>query len=1149
MADLKFLNQILKKNNQYKTLLTSISEGALPCLATGVCDVHKALIVSALSCHQNKKILLITPDEPSAAKLIEDLKNLNVKVHSFESRDFVLNNAFGSSKDYEHKRLYTLFGILNGECDVVVSSIQAAAQYTLPANVLEQNAFNLQVGATVNDADLISNLLSSGYCRCEQVEGKGQFSKRGGIIDIFCPSDLKPYRIEFWGDEIDSISTFDVTNQRRIEQVDSIRITPAQEITAAPSDIENMLLKLKSQKLSEAQLAQVNSDLERVKYGESVNLDRYINLIYQTPYTLFDYAKDYLLLVSDAADVQINLRAYLENYALDTETLLEQGHIFSQTGKLYLDEAQVTKILEEGSVLFENFTRRSFNIPLKQSIAFTYKRNAIWNGSIDYLCEDVKNALSANLSVVIAATNDKSGKIIADDLSARGIPCTFLENVSTLPKGVVVTVGALSAGFEIENSVLFIPASRFIASKKRKSLNTDSSKKITSLSEIEKGDYVVHTSHGIGVFAGIETITANKITKDYIKIKYAGTDVLYVPVTQLDLVSKYIGSKEDGTVKLHKLSGTEWQNTRKRVRAAVKNMAKQLTALYAKRMSAKGYAFCEDTDLQRDFECRFEFDETEDQLRCVNEIKRDMERPVPMDRLLCGDVGFGKTEVALRAAFKCMSEGKQCAILVPTTILAWQHYNTALRRFSNFALNIAMLSRFVDAKTQSRVIKGLKSGAVDMVIGTHRLISKDVKFKDLGLVIVDEEQRFGVAQKERLKELYPSVDVLTLSATPIPRTLNMAMSGLRDMSCIDEAPLDRYPVTSYVIEHNDAIIFDAINRELRRSGQVYYLHNRVDTIDRTALKLQNAFPNFKVATAHGKMSEDALSDVWKRLVEHEIDILVCTSIIETGVDISNANTLIIEDADRMGLSQLHQLRGRVGRSPRRAYAYFCFKPYKQISEVATKRLEAMREFTEFGAGFKIALRDLEIRGAGSILGGEQHGHLEAVGYDMYLKMLNDAVNEENGLSPVEENECTVDIYVSAHIPEKYMPSAANRIEMYKRIAAISSQADVLDVTDELLDRFGEPPKSVLGLVDIAYIRNLAIKCGICEIVQRDDLVTCFVNSINMQSMSVLSDTFKGRFFISAGAKPSFSVKLKKGESNLAILKQIVELLNKENQTN
>ncbi len=1149
MADLKFLNHVLQKNNSYKTLLESIKGGLLPCLATGLCDVHKAIIVSALSEHTDKKILLITPDEPSAAKLIEDLKNLGVCVNSFESRDFLLNNAFGSSKDYEHKRLYTLFGILNGECSVVVSSIEAAAQYTLPSNILEQNTFTLKTGETVNDADLIENLLSAGYYRCEQVEGKGQFSKRGGIIDIFCPSDVKPHRIEFWGDEIDSISTFDVTNQRRIEQVDSIKVTPAQEITASPKDIEKMLISLKSNKLTDAQLKQVETDLERIKYGESVNLDRYINLIYQKPYTLFDYTSDYLVVLSDAAEVQLALKARHENYILDSKTLLEQGHIFAQTGNLYLDETEITKILQKESVLLENFTRRSFNIALKQNLSFTFKRNAIWNGSIEYLCEDIKNALGANLSVVIAATNEKSGKNIADDLTAKGIETMFLEKISGLPKGVVVTVGALSAGFEIENSILFIPASRFIASKKRKSVNNDSSKKITSLSEIEKGDYVVHTSHGIGVFAGIETITANKITKDYIKIKYAGTDVLYVPVTQLDLVSKYIGSKEDGTVKLHKLSGTEWQNTRKRVRAAVKNMAKQLTALYAKRMSAKGYAFGEDTDLQRDFECRFEFDETEDQLKCINEIKRDMERAVPMDRLLCGDVGFGKTEVALRAAFKCMSEGKQCAILVPTTILAWQHYNTALRRFSNFALNIAMLSRFVDAKTQNRAIKGIQSGAVDMVIGTHRLISKDVKFKDLGLVIVDEEQRFGVAQKERLKELYPNVDVLTLSATPIPRTLNMAMSGLRDMSCIDEAPLDRYPVTSYVIEHNDAVIFDAINRELRRSGQVYYLHNRIDTIDRTALKLQNAFPNFKVATAHGRMGEEALSSVWKQLVEHEIDILVCTSIIETGVDISNANTLIIEDADRMGLSQLHQLRGRVGRSPRRAYAYFCFRAGRQISEIAAKRLDAMREFTEFGAGFKIALRDLEIRGAGSILGGEQHGHLEAVGYDMYLKMLNDAVNEENGIAPVEENECTVDIYVSAHIPEKYMPSAANRIEMYKRIATINSRADVLDVTDELLDRFGEPPKSVMGLVDIAYIRNLAIKFGICEIVQRDDLITCYINNIQMQRLSVLSDIFKGRFYISAGAKPSFSVKLKKGESNLAVLKQTVELLNEENQSN
>ena len=664
--------------------------------------------------------------------------------------------------------------------------------------------------------------------------------------------------------------------------------------------------------------------------------------------------------------------------------------------------------------------------------------------------------------------------------------------------------------------------------KKRK--RPKNAKEIGSLDEIKRGDYVVHEAHGIGIFDGINRITNGGVTKDYIKIKYAKTDVLYVPVTQLDLVSKYIGSAaEDGGIRLNRLGGSEWQKTRKRVKSAVKDMAKQLTALYAKRMSVKGYAFSEDTDLQNDFERRFEYDETEDQLRCINEIKNDMQKSVPMDRLLCGDVGFGKTEVALRAAFKCVSEGKQCAVLVPTTILAMQHYNTIIRRFGDMPVNVGLLSRFVTPKKQASVISRLKSGRVDLVVGTHRLISKDVTFKNIGLVIIDEEQRFGVAQKERLKELYPFVDILTLSATPIPRTLNMAMSGLRDMSSIDEAPGDRHPVQTYVLEQNDGVLADAINKEIRRGGQVYYLHNRVDTIELCAARLKKRLPNLRIGIAHGKMSEDELTEVWKKLLEDEIDVLVCTTIIETGVDVPNANTLIIENADRMGLSQLHQLRGRVGRSPRRAYAYFCFERNRQLSDVASKRLEAIREYTEFGSGFKIAMRDLEIRGAGSILGGEQHGNMEAVGYDMYLKLLSSAIKEENGEPPVEDTPCTVDLNISAHIPERYIDSLPARLGIYKRIADIKSEEDSSDVIDELCDRFGEPPEPVMGLIDIAMLRNKAAAAGITEITGNSVSAILNINTIDSKVVERLSACFAERLVISAGEKPHYVIRLKKGQ--------------------
>ena len=546
-------------------------------------------------------------------------------------------------------------------------------------------------------------------------------------------------------------------------------------------------------------------------------------------------------------------------------------------------------------------------------------------------------------------------------------------------------------------------------------------------------------------------------------------------------------------------------------------------------MSVKGYAFSPDTDLQNDFERRFPYDETEDQLRCVNEIKNDMERDVPMDRLLCGDVGFGKTEVALRAAFKCISEGKQCCLLVPTTILAMQHYNTILRRFGEMPVSVKLLNRFVSPKAQEKIITDLKCGRLDMVVGTHRLISKDVKFKNLGLVIIDEEQRFGVAQKEKLKEQYPYVDILTLSATPIPRTLNMAMSGLRDMSTLDEAPGDRHPVQTYVLEYNLGVIADAINKEIRRGGQVYYLHNRVDSIERCAMKLKQKLPDINIGVAHGKMTQAELSNVWKQLLDREIDLLVCTTIIETGVDVPNANTLIIEDADRLGLSQLHQLRGRVGRSPRRAYAYFCFTQNKQLSDVAAKRLEAIREYTEFGSGFKIAMRDLEIRGAGSILGGEQHGNMESVGYDMYLKLLSQAINQENGAEPEDDIPCTVDLNISAHIPESYISSLPARLGIYKRIAAIRSDEDSSDIIDELCDRFGEPPKAVMGLIDIALLRSKAAKAKIYEITANGNTAFLHINSIESEVMSKISAHFGNRFLLKMADKPVYTVKLNKNQ--------------------
>ena len=630
--------------------------------------------------------------------------------------------------------------------------------------------------------------------------------------------------------------------------------------------------------------------------------------------------------------------------------------------------------------------------------------------------------------------------------------------------------------------------------------------------------------------------------KDYIRVKYRDSGVLYVPVTALDMISRYIGTADDKGVKLNKLGSSEWAKAKTRARSAVKDIAKQLTLLYAKRMSQKGYAFSPDCDMQRDFENRFLYDETDDQLKAIAEIKDDMERDIPMDRLLCGDVGFGKTEVALRAAFKCIADGKQCAILVPTTILAWQHYNTAVERFGAFAVNVEMLSRFRTPSQQTKIKKELKVGNIDLLIGTHRMIGRDIDFKDLGLLIIDEEQRFGVAQKEKLKERFPNVDVLTLSATPIPRTLNMALSGLRDMSSIEEAPGDRYPVQTFVMEQDNGLLYAAIDKELSRGGQVYYIHNRVESIHSVAARIAMQFPDYAVGVAHGQMGEDELSRVWKQLVEQEIDILVCTTIIETGVDVPNANTLIIENADCFGLSQLHQLRGRVGRSSRRAYAYLCYKPYKVINETAAKRLDAIRRYTEFGSGFKLAMRDLEIRGAGNILGGEQHGYMDAVGYDMYMRLLQEALQSEKGEEIKPKSECTVDIQLSAHLPESYIPALSQRLSMYRRIAAVASYEDADDVRDELRDRFGPVPTMAEELIEVALYKNRAAAEGITDIVSRNGSILLYMPQLNSDLSSRLILAMRGRVLVNAGTKPYIAVRRQAGQSDLEALSEIFTVI-------
>ncbi len=1124
---MKFINNFLEEEKDYKRLKSVLSSGELPAAVSGLVGIHRAVIASALNESTAKRFLMITDTESAAASLKDDLLALGIKAGQMPVRDYNLTQITGYSKEYEIMRIDTLSRILDGGFGVVCASIESATQYTVSPEVLRSGTFTLAEADTVNVDEIISKLVNFGYNRADICEGAGQFSVRGGIIDIFSAGLDAPVRIELFGDEIDTISFFDTVTQRRTDRIEKIRITPARELVY---NSDELIIRLKEylkseKKLTEPQRLNLSRDIESLENKTGINTDLYLPFLYERPATLFDFTKDFIPIILDYSNVKSKLKNVNLSEAGEIAELLESGILSQKTAKIRLSDSELSSVFQK-ALFFDSFEKNKYDADIKAFLNFDFKRFAPWGGNLDTLIDDINSIRAVAGTVVIFAGGEKAAKILSQSLSENGIPAQFLSDEGEVREGGVFTLaGGFSSSFGITDKRLLVITARHISGSKKHRRNFKAGKEIGSIEEISKGDLVVHAMHGIGIFDGINRITQSGITKDYIKIKYYGSDVLYVPVTQLDLVSKYIGTADESGVKLNKLGSESWQKTRARVRAAVKDMAKELLALYAKRQSAKGYAFSPDTDLQNDFERRFEYEETDDQLRCSEEIKRDMERAVPMDRLLCGDVGFGKTEVALRAAFKCVSEGKQCAILVPTTILSTQHYNTILRRFGDMPVSVELLNRFVSPAKQKKIISGIKSGRVDLVVGTHRLISKDIDFKNIGLVIIDEEQRFGVAQKEKLKEKYPFVDILTLSATPIPRTLNMAMSGLRDMSTIDEAPADRYPVQTYVTEYNNGVIASAIERELRRGGQVYYLHNRVESIENCALKIRNLFPDAQIGIAHGQMSEDELSDVWQRLLDHEIDILVCTTIIETGVDVPNVNTLIIENADRMGLSSLHQLRGRVGRSPRRAYAYFCFRRGREISEVAAKRLEAIKQFTEFGSGFKIALRDLQIRGAGSILGGEQHGNMEAVGYNMYLKLLDEAVNRENGSETQKaEIECTVDLPVSAHIPERYIDSLSSRIGIYKRIADITSLDDASDVTDELCDRFGEPPKAVMGLINISLLRAGAAKNMITEVRDGNSGIILLTDEVKGDTVDKLSRAFGENFAVSFKGKPCYVIK-------------------------
>lgn len=1137
----------------YRELERALDGGYTPAAVTGVSNIHKALLCMDMA--EKRRVLVLCDDEAACTRLVSDINELQGSELAcvFPARDLNFARMEGVSREYEHRRIEALSKLSKGSCRVIAASVEAAMQATVPPEELQKYSFTLSQGGEVSLEKLMSGLISAGYTRTEQVEGQAQFAVRGSIVDIFPVQDSRPVRMELWGDEIDSIAYFDTESQRRTDPVESLTVFPALEIIFPDSAALTEKLRALSDsvrgKLRDRVRHHIERDIECAEAGMTLtDLDKYYTLAYDRVCTVFDHfdPNDSVCVISEYRGCSESAKAVTSQLREDMKLLYEDGILFKKLEGFAVGFPQImNSAMSFSPVFMDTFMRELDGVKLKKLINTDCRQTGVWGGNIKHLEDELKGFSDQGYCTVVLAGSEKTLPIICDDLREDGLDARIMTESSTLLPGVVyLRTGSLSGGFDLpDGKCAAITQMRSVTLSKQSRKKKHKGEEIGSLSEISEGDLVVHAMYGIGRFAGIRNLETGGVKKDYISIKYAGTDVLYVPVTQLDLVSRYIGPREDSGVKLNKLGSAEWNKTRSRVRSAVRDMADDLAKLYAERQKAQGHAFSPDTDWQNDFEQRFDYQETDDQLRAISEIKSDMEKQTPMDRLLCGDVGFGKTEVALRAAFKCVLDSKQCAIMCPTTVLAWQHYQTAIKRFEHFPVKVELLSRFRTPKQQEEVIKGLKRGTVDIVIGTHRLVQKDVEFKDLGLAIIDEEQRFGVAHKEKFKEAFKGVDILTLSATPIPRTLNMALSGIRDMSVIEEPPQDRQPIQTYVIEHDDGVIAQAIFKELRRGGQVYYLHNRVETIPSVTAKLAKLLPDARVGIAHGQMSESELSEVWRMLLDREIDILVCTTIIETGVDVPNVNTLIIEDADRLGLSQLHQIRGRVGRSSRRAFAYFTFRRGKVLSEIAERRLNAIKEFTQFGSGFHIALRDLEIRGAGSILSSRQHGHIEAVGYDMYLRLLNEAVAEQQGLEiPHSPEDCLVDISINAFIPEDYIESLPQRIEAYRKIAYIVTEEDSRDVLDELIDRYGDPPASVTGLVNVALIRNLASSLRITEISQRGERICFFIKAPSVGQLSALIEKYGQRLRFSEGEKPFFSISLEKGQKPAKLMSETVMLL-------
>lgn len=1155
-----FLIDPLKNLDSYKKMLETVKDGISPIATYGIIDESLSQIVMGLNIHTKNQVLLITENEQKSRMLYEDIINLSsLDVELLPQKETFFYDIDISSDENLNQRLKVISKLNQGDDFIIVASIDALLDKMVKKDVFEEFTLEITKDSIIDLRSFSQKLILSGYERTATVEGVGSFSIRGGILDIFSPESDFPYRIELFDDEVDSIRKFDIITQRSLDRVDEIKISPTKEILILDRDreliIDSIKKDLKLYKKNEKILDKFNNYIELLEQESSLKNKDII-----TPFipkenlsSIIDYLKkEAIIFIQEPQRIENKFKRLNEERMLKITDLLSAGEVTRRHIDTNYRYEEIIPSIKERSVITNSVILKgeAYFHP-KAIYNFSMKATNSYHSKIDLLVEDLNHYKYRGYKIILLSGTKERGLRLKKSLEDFKFEASFSQDREKEIKSnqAIITPGSIHGGFEYSNLKFIVISDKEIFGAQKKKLQKtkkEKQKQTINLGDLEVGSFIVHENHGIGRYEGIEQLDIQGVKKDYLTIRYKNDDKLYIAIDQMNLVQKYIGS-DTIKPKLNKLNSVEWKNTKARAKKEVEDMAVDLLNLYAKRESQKGFSFSKDTIWQRQFEDLFPYEDTPGQASSSLEIKKDMEKEKPMDRLLCGDVGYGKTEVALRAAFKAIMDGKQVAILVPTTILAQQHYNSMVERFSDFPINIGLLSRFRTPKLQKLTTEGLMNGSVDIVVGTHRILSKDIKFKNLGLLIIDEEQRFGVKHKEVLKELKTNIDVLTLTATPIPRTLHMSLVGIRDMSVIEDPPEERYPIQTYIVEFNPQMIKDAILKEMSRGGQVYFVYNRVETIDKMANEIRKLVPQARIVIGHGQMGERQLEKVMMDFLDKQYDVLVCTTIIETGLDIPNVNTIIVYDADKMGLSQLYQLRGRVGRTNRMAYGYFTYQPNKVLSEVAEKRLRAIKEFTEFGSGFKIAMRDLEIRGSGNLLGLKQHGHIEAIGYDLYVKFLGIAIRRLKGEEVEEEIETTVDLKVDSFIPSKFIEDEEIKIEVYKKIAVIENLDDYSELLDELIDRFGDIPIQIENLMNISLIKSIANKNKIKNIIQIDDrlkieLVTN--KDMPLPLINELSKEYGKKLTFSLSENPYLELKIE-GD----ILKIIKEFLEKINDFN